>query len=123
MACSTARYGGLAGDATDDIFRDRVDERGRPGRGCGCCVLRDAEEHDAGGPARAEATRRLADAVGVARATSCAPRASTRWSGSPSLIALLDFASVYLALRRRASTRRPIAPIVTLKERHAGGAA
>ena len=104
-------FGELAGDSTDDLFRDRVEEAAEWPR-MRLLVLRDTDEQDEVA-ARADATHRVAERYGV-------PSGELRAEGEhpllrlASLIAPLDFASVYLALVQRIDPS-PIAPIVLLK--------
>jgi glucose/mannose-6-phosphate isomerase len=108
------RFGALA-ESEEDIFRDPFED---PGTGAGLprmrlLLLRDTEEVEQVGR-RADATVGLAErfdvAVDVLRAEG--EHAVTRLA---SLVAPLDFASVYLALLQGIDPS-PIEPIVVLKE-------
>ena len=104
-------YGELAGDDTDDLFRDRVEDGpGRPR--VRLVVLRDTEELPEVA-ARADATHRLAERYAVTtselRATGEHPVLRLA-----SLVGVIDYASVYLALGLGIDPT-PIAPISVLK--------
>lgn len=110
-------FGALAGDDGDDLFRDRVDD-GPPWPRMRLLLLRDTDEL-APVAARADASVSLAERYGV-------PSGRLRASGDhpllrlASLVAPLDFASVYLALLQGVDPT-PIEPIDVLKGTAAGG--
>lgn len=104
-------FGALAGDADDDLFRDRVEDA--PGwPRMRLLVLRDTDEVPEV-TARAEASHRVAARYGV-------PSGELRAEGEhpllrlASLVAPLDFATVYLALAQGVDPS-PIEPIDLLK--------
>ena len=104
-------FGELAGDDSDDLFRDRVDE-GPGWPRIRLVLLRDAEELPPVA-ARADASLTLAERYGV-------PTSELRAAGDhpvlrlASLVAPTDFASVYLALLQGVDPT-PIEPIAMLK--------
>jgi glucose/mannose-6-phosphate isomerase len=111
------RYGAGGGDVEEDIFRDPLLDGGPIRERLRLLLLRDTQELE---PVvrRCEATLLLGDQYGVAvdelRATGEHPLERLA-----SLIAPLDFASVYLALLE-GTDPTPIDPIVTLKKAAAG---
>jgi glucose/mannose-6-phosphate isomerase len=110
---SVALDGGLAGgSADDDIFRDRVED-GDPLR-LRLVILRD---DDATGlaAARADASAEVARSRGVAVSVLAAEGTSVV-ERLASLVGLLDFASVYLALANGIDPT-PVGPIDDLKAR------
>ncbi|HVW81771.1 MAG TPA: SIS domain-containing protein [Mycobacteriales bacterium] len=108
--------GGLAGgSADDDLFRDRVEED-EPLR-LRLLLLRD-DDGTGLAAARAEASADVARRRGVAVSVLAAEGASSV-ERLASLVGLLDFASVYLALAL-GEDPTPIGPIVDLKARLAG---
>jgi glucose/mannose-6-phosphate isomerase len=111
------RYGAGGGDITEDIFRDPLLDGG-PGRErLRLLLLRDTVELE---PVvrRCQATELLADQYGVAL-DQLAAQGEHPLERLASLIAPLDFASVYLALLE-GTDPTPIDPIVTLKKAAAG---
>jgi len=111
------RYGAGGGDPADDIFRDPLLDGGPTRERLRMVLLRDTQELE---PVvrRCQATLLLADQYGVAldELTATGEHPLERLA---SLIALLDFASVYLALLE-GTDPTPIDPIVTLKKAAAG---
>jgi glucose/mannose-6-phosphate isomerase len=111
------RYGAGGGDLTEDIFRDPLLDGGPIRERLRLMLLRDTQELD---PVvrRCAATRLLGDQYGVAvdELTATGEHPLDRLA---SLIAPLDFASVYLALLE-GTDPTPIDPIVTLKKAAAG---
>jgi glucose/mannose-6-phosphate isomerase len=111
------RYGAGGGDLTEDIFRDPLLDGGPIRERLRLMLLRDTQELD---PVvrRCAATRLLGDQYGVAvdELTATGEHPLERLA---SLIAPLDFASVYLALLE-GTDPTPIDPIVTLKKAAAG---
>jgi glucose/mannose-6-phosphate isomerase len=111
------RYGAGGGDATDDIFRDPLLDGGPVRERLRMLLLHDTQELE---PVirRCQATLLLADQYGVAldELTATGEHPLERLA---SLIAPLDFASVYLALLE-GTDPAPIDPIVTLKKAAAG---
>ncbi len=110
-------FGALAAADEDDIFRDRVEDA--PGwPRMRLLLLRDVEEVPEVA-ARADASRDVAEQYGV-------PCSELRAEGDhallrlASLVAPLDFASVYLAIVQGIDPS-PIAPIVALKGGTSGG--
>jgi glucose/mannose-6-phosphate isomerase len=104
-------FGALAGDPADDLFRDRVEDA--PGwPRMRLLVLRDTDEVPEVA-ARADASPRLAERYGVLsselRATGAHPVLRLA-----SLVAPLDFASVYLALAQGIDPT-PVEPIDLLE--------
>jgi glucose/mannose-6-phosphate isomerase len=104
-------FGALAGDPEDDLFRDRVEDA--PGwPRMRLLLLRDTDEVPEVA-ARAEASHRLAERYGV-------PSGELRATGEhpllrlASLVAPLDFATVYLALAQGLDPT-PVEPIDLLK--------
>ena len=113
----TGRYGAGGGDATDDIFRDPLLDGGPVRERLRMLLLHDTQELE---PVirRCQATLLLADQYGVAldELTATGEHPLERLA---SLIAPLDFASVYLALLE-GTDPTPTDPIVTLKKAAAG---
>jgi glucose/mannose-6-phosphate isomerase len=111
------RYGAGGGDATDDIFRDPLLDGGPVRERLRMLLLHDTQELE---PVirRCQATLLLADQYGVAldELTATGEHPLERLA---SLIAPLDFASVYLALLE-GTDPTPTDPIVTLKKAAAG---
>jgi glucose/mannose-6-phosphate isomerase len=111
------RYGAGGGDATDDIFRDPLLDGGPVRERLRMLLLRDTQELE---PVirRCQVTLLLADqyAVALDELTATGAHPLERLA---SLIAPLDFASVYLALLE-GTDPTPIDPIVTLKKAAAG---
>jgi glucose/mannose-6-phosphate isomerase len=107
------RYGIGAGDAADDIFRDALLDGGPAQERMRLLLLRDTEELEAVAR-RCAATGPLAEAYGVA-VDELAATGEHPLERLASLIAPLDFASVYLALLE-GTDPTPIEPIVTLKK-------
>jgi glucose/mannose-6-phosphate isomerase len=111
------RYGAGGGDATDDIFRDPLLDGGPVRERLRMLLLHDTQELE---PVvrRCQATLLLADQYGVSldELTASGEHPLERLA---SLIAPLDFASVYLALLE-GTDPTPIDPIVTLKKAAAG---
>ena len=111
------RYGAGGGDATDDIFRDPLLDGGPVRERLRMLLLHDTQELE---PVirRCQATLLLADQYGVAldELTASGEHPLERLA---SLIAPLDFASVYLALLE-GTDPTPTDPIVTLKKAAAG---
>jgi glucose/mannose-6-phosphate isomerase len=111
------RYGAGGGDANDDFFRDPLLDGGPVRERLRMLLLRDTQELD---PVirRCQATLLLADQYGVAldELTASGEHPLERLA---SLIAPLDFTSVYLALLE-GTDPTPIDPIVTLKKAAAG---
>jgi glucose/mannose-6-phosphate isomerase len=111
------RYGAGGGDATDDIFRDPLLDGGPVRERLRMLLLHDTQELE---PVvrRCQATMLLADQYGVVldELTASGEHPLERLA---SLIAPLDFASVYLALLE-GTDPTPIDPIVTLKKAAAG---
>lgn len=111
------RYGAGAGDITEDIFRDPLLDGGPTREKLRLLLLRDTEELE---PVvrRCQATLLLTEQYGVA-VDELAARGEHPLERLASLIAPLDFASVYLALLE-GTDPTPIDPIVTLKKAAAG---
>jgi glucose/mannose-6-phosphate isomerase len=111
------RYGAGGGDAADDIFRDPLLDGGPVRERLRMLLLHDTQELE---PVirRCQATLLLADQYGVAldELTATGEHPLERLA---SLIAPLDFASVYLALLE-GTDPTPTDPIVTLKKAAAG---
>jgi glucose/mannose-6-phosphate isomerase len=105
-------FGALASDgADDDIFRDRVDDGpGRPR--LRLLVLRDTDEVPEVAR-RADASHRVAERYNVV-SSELRAEGEHPLSRLASLVAVLDFATVYLALAQGIDPS-PIAPIVALK--------
>jgi glucose/mannose-6-phosphate isomerase len=105
-------FGSLGGEvAEDDIFRDRVDD-GPGWPRMRLLVLRDTEELPQV-TARAEASHRVAEEYAVP-SSELAAEGEHPLSRLASLVAPLDFATVYLALLQGIDPS-PIAPIFLLK--------
>lgn len=111
------RYGAGAGDITEDIFRDPLLDGGPTREKLRLLLLRDTEELE---PVvrRCQATLLLSEQYGVA-VDELAARGEHPLERLASLIAPLDFASVYLALLE-GTDPTPIDPIITLKKAAAG---
>jgi glucose/mannose-6-phosphate isomerase len=113
----SGRYGSGGGDVADDIFRDPLLDGGPVRERLRMLLLRDTEELQ---PVirRCQATLLLAEQHGVAldELTASGEHPLERLA---SLIAPLDFASVYLALLE-GTDPTPIDPVVTLKKAAAG---
>jgi glucose/mannose-6-phosphate isomerase len=111
------RFGASGGDATDDIFRDPLLDGGPVRERLRMLLLRDTQELE---PVirRCQATLLLADQYGVAL-DELSASGEHPLERLASLIAPLDFASVYLALLE-GTDPTPIDPIVTLKKAAAG---
>jgi glucose/mannose-6-phosphate isomerase len=111
------RYGASGGDVTDDIFRDPLLDGGSARERLRLMLLRDTQELE---PVvrRCQATLLLANQYGVA-VDELAASGEHPLERLASLIAPLDFASVYLALHE-GTDPTPIDPIVTLKKAAAG---
>jgi glucose/mannose-6-phosphate isomerase len=111
------RYGAGGGDATDDIFHDPLLDGGPVRERLRMLLLHDTQELE---PVirRCQATLLLADQYGVAldELTASGEHPLERLA---SLIAPLDFASVYLALLE-GTDPTPTDPVVTLKKAAAG---
>jgi glucose/mannose-6-phosphate isomerase len=104
-------FGALAGVGDDDIFRDRVDEGpGRPRMRL--LVLRDTDELPEVAR-RADASHQVAEQYSVA-SSELRAEGEHPLSRLASLVAVLDFATVYLALVQGIDPS-PIEPIVALK--------
>lgn len=110
------RYGAGAGDAVEDMFRDPMLDGGPTQERLRLLLLRDTEEI-AAVSRKCAATALLAAAYGVV-VDELAATGEHPLERLASLIAPLDFASVYLALLE-GTDPTPIEPIVTLKK--AGG--
>jgi glucose/mannose-6-phosphate isomerase len=107
------RYGAAGGDATEDLFHDPLLDGG-PGRErLALMLLRDTEEL-APVVRRCQATLLLTEQYGIT-VEELAARGEHPLERLASLIAPLDFASVYLALLE-GTDPTPIDPIVTLKK-------
>jgi glucose/mannose-6-phosphate isomerase len=111
------RYGASGGNVAEDIFRDPLLDGGPTRERLRLMLLRDTEELE---PVirRCQATLLLGDQYGVA-VDELAARGEHPLERLASLIAPLDFASVYLALFE-GTDPTPIDPIVTLKKAAAG---
>jgi glucose/mannose-6-phosphate isomerase len=107
------RYGASGDDAADDIFRDPLLDGGPTRERLRLLLLRDTEEH-AAVAGRCQATHLLGEQYGVA-VDEVPARGEHPLERLISLIAPLDFASVYLALFE-GTDPTPIDPIVTLKK-------
>ncbi|GAC1329465.1 MAG: SIS domain-containing protein [Mycobacteriales bacterium] len=89
-------YGGGTGlGAEDDLFRDRVEDPD-PGPRLHLVLLRDADEHPQVA-ARVAASRSLAEQRGIALSEVMA-QGQSAFERLASLVGLVDYASVYLAL-------------------------
>jgi len=104
--------GPWAAGADDDVFRDRIDEPERPA--LRLVLLRDSEELPEVSR-RAQAIMDLADGRGV-RTSSLRSEGTSPLARLASLVALTDFASVYLALLQ-GTDPTPVAAITELKRR------
>jgi glucose/mannose-6-phosphate isomerase len=111
------RYGASGADITEDIFHDPLLDGGPTRERLRLLLLRDTDELE---PVirRCQATLLLTHQYGVA-IDELAARGEHRLERLTSLIAPLDFASVYLALLE-GTDPTPIDPIVTLKKAAAG---
>jgi glucose/mannose-6-phosphate isomerase len=111
------RYGASGGDVTEDIFRDPLIDGGPTRERLALMLLRDTEEL-APVVRRCQATLLLTETYGVA-VDELVAQGEHPLERLASLIAPLDFASVYLALLE-GTDPTPIDPIVTLKKAAAG---
>jgi glucose/mannose-6-phosphate isomerase len=111
------RYGASGADIAEDIFHDPLLDGGPTRERLRLMLLRDTEELE---PVirRCQATLLLTHQYGVA-VDELPARGEHRLERLASLIAPLDFASVYLALLE-GTDPTPIDPIVTLKKAAAG---
>jgi glucose/mannose-6-phosphate isomerase len=107
------RYGAAGGDATEDLFHDPLLDGGPSRERLALVLLRDTEEL-APVVRRCQATLLLTEQYGIA-AEELTARGEHPLERLASLIAPLDFASVYLALLE-GTDPTPIDPIVTLKK-------
>jgi glucose/mannose-6-phosphate isomerase len=111
------RYGAGGGDVTEDLFHDPLLDGGPTRERLALMLLRDTDEL-APVVLRCQATQLLTEQYGVALDELTA-QGEHRLERLASLIAPLDFASVYLALLE-GTDPTPIDPIVTLKKAAAG---
>jgi glucose/mannose-6-phosphate isomerase len=111
------RYGAGGGDVTEDLFHDPMLDGGPTRERLALMLLRDIDEL-APVALRCQATQLLTEQYGVALDELMA-QGEHRLERLASLIAPLDFASVYLALLE-GTDPTPIDPIVTLKKAAAG---
>jgi glucose/mannose-6-phosphate isomerase len=111
------RYGAGGGDVTEDLFHDPMLDGGPIRERLALMLLRDIDEL-APVVLRCQATQLLTEQYGVALDELMA-QGEHRLERLASLIAPLDFASVYLALLE-GTDPTPIDPIVTLKKAAAG---
>jgi glucose/mannose-6-phosphate isomerase len=111
------RYGASGADIAEDIFHDPLLDGGQTRERLRLLLLRDTDELEAV-VRRCQATLLLTHQYGVA-IDEIAARGEHRLERLASLIAPLDFASVYLALLE-GTDPTPIDPIVTLKKAAAG---
>ena len=108
-------FGALAPTAPTTTSSATRSTTGPAGRGCGCCCCATPTScpRSAAPGGRVAPGRRASTACASQRAAR--RRASTRWRGWPAWSPLLDFATRLPGAGCRASTPRPIAPIVALK--------
>jgi glucose/mannose-6-phosphate isomerase len=107
------RYGAAGGDATEDLFHDPLLDGGPSRERLALMLLRDTDEL-APVVRRCQATLLLTEQYGIA-VEELVARGEHPLERLASLIAPLDFASVYLALLE-GTDPTPIDPIVTLKK-------
>lgn len=107
-------YAGRGPDLVGDLFRDRVDEP-EPSPRLRLVLLREGAEEHPQVRRRADASRELAGARGVP-VTELVAEGESAYERLASLVGLIDYASVYLALALGIDPT-PIAPISELKDR------